>query len=64
MSSTDLHDTTAPWASVVGQAEAVRRLQAAVAAPVHAYLFVGPAGAGKMHAARVFAGELAEIRAA
>jgi len=46
------------WASVIGQAEAVRRLQAALAAPVHAYLFVGPAGAGKLEAAKVFAGEL------
>lgn len=47
-----------PWDSVVGQEEAVRRLQAAVAAPVHAYVFVGPAGAGKLQAAKVFAGEL------
>ena len=46
------------WGSVIGQAEAVRRLQAAVDAPVHAYLFVGPSGAGKRHAALVFAGEL------
>ena len=46
------------WDLVVGQTEAVRRLQAAVDAPVHAYLFVGPAGAGKMRAAEVFAGEL------
>ncbi len=46
------------WDSVIGQAEAVRRLQAAVDAPVHAYLFVGPAGAGKRLAALVFAGEL------
>lgn len=50
--------TTEPWDSVVGQAEAVRRLRAAVDAPVHAYLFVGPAGVGKMQAAKVFAGEL------
>ncbi|MEM9200181.1 MAG: hypothetical protein AAGC53_00900 [Actinomycetota bacterium] len=49
---------TEPWASIVGQADAVRRLQAAVGAPVHAYLFVGPSGAGKLHAAKVFAGEL------
>lgn len=50
--------TTEPWDSVVGHAEAVRRLRAAVDAPVHAYLFVGPAGVGKMQAAKVFAGEL------
>ena len=46
------------WDLVVGQDEAVRRLHAAVAAPVHAYLFVGPSGAGKMQAARTFAGDL------
>lgn len=47
-----------PWDSVIGQIDAVRRLQAAVEAPVHAYLFVGPSGSGKMQAAKVFAGEL------
>ncbi|MEM8709245.1 MAG: hypothetical protein AAGE98_22490 [Actinomycetota bacterium] len=46
------------WDLVIGQQEAVRRLEAAVAAPVHAYLFVGPGGAGKRRAATVFAGEL------
>ncbi|HCH79799.1 MAG TPA: DNA polymerase III subunit delta', partial [Acidimicrobiaceae bacterium] len=46
------------WDLVVGQQEAVRRLEAAVTAPVHAYLFVGPGGAGKRRAATVFAGEL------
>lgn len=46
------------WDSVIGQPEAVRRLQAAAESPVHAYMFVGPAGAGKRHAALVFAGEL------
>lgn len=46
------------WDSVVGQAEAVRRLRSAVESPVHAYLFVGPSGAGKRHAALVFAAEL------
>ena len=47
-----------PWAAVIGQAEAVRRLSAAAASPVHAYLLVGPRGAGKRAAAAVFAGEL------
>ena len=47
-----------PWSGVIGQLEAVRRLQAAVESPVHAYLFVGPAGTGKRTAAGVFAGEL------
>jgi len=46
------------WETVIGQPEAVRRLHAAVESPVHAYLFVGPAGAGKRLAALVFAGEL------
>ena len=46
------------WDRVIGQNEAVRRLQAAVEAPVHAYLFVGPSGSGKRRAAAVFAGEL------
>lgn len=46
------------WETVVGQADAVRRLRAAVSSPVHAYLFVGPSGVGKRHAALVFAGEL------
>ena len=45
------------WDLVVGQQEAVRRLEAAVTAPVHAYLFVGPA-APERRAATVFAGEL------
>ena len=49
---------TDPWAAVVGQDEAVRRLRAAVESPVHAYLFVGPRGTGKRTAAAVFAGEL------
>lgn len=41
---------------VVGQDAAVAQLRAAAAAPVHAYLFVGPAGVGKRTAARAFAG--------
>ena len=46
------------WADVVGQDEAVAQLRGAVAAPVHAYLFVGPAGSGRRAAARAFAAEL------
>lgn len=46
------------WADVVGQARAVGDLQAAVPAPSHAYLFVGPAGSGRMAAARAFAAAL------
>lgn len=43
------------WGSVVGQHDAVERLERAVADPVHAYLFVGPAGSTKLEAARAFA---------
>lgn len=50
--------TVDPWATVVGQPEAVRRLAAAATGPVHAYLFVGPTGAGKRQAAGVFGGEI------
>ena len=50
--------TNDPWESLIGQAEAARRLRAAVSSPVHAYLFVGPAGVGKRLAAQIFAGEL------
>lgn len=46
------------WDLVVGQDDAVARLRAAVEQPVHAYLFVGPEGAGKRAALRAFAGEL------
>jgi DNA polymerase III subunit delta' len=47
-----------PWAAVVGQPDAVRRLVQAVTSPVHAYLFVGPTGVGKRRAAGVFGGEI------
>lgn len=43
---------------VVGQPDAVAQLAAASTAPVHAYLFVGPAGSGKRAAARAFAAAL------
>lgn len=46
------------WRDVVGQPDAVARLVASVASPVHAYLLVGPEGAGKRAAARAFAGDL------
>ena len=46
------------WAGVIGQPDAVTRLTAAVVNPVHAYLFVGPAGSGKRAAVRAFAAEL------
>jgi DNA polymerase-3 subunit delta' len=43
------------WAAVVGQPDAIRRLQSSAANPVHAYLFVGPPGSTKNEAARAFA---------
>ena len=49
-------DVDDPWASVVGQPEAVATLRAWSVDPVHAYLFVGPSGTGKRQASRVFAG--------
>ncbi|MDG2025830.1 MAG: hypothetical protein P8J50_01850 [Acidimicrobiales bacterium] len=55
---TDTNIISDPWAAVIGQPDAVRRLQAAAAMPVHAYLFVGPRGAGKRQAAGVFGGEI------
>lgn len=45
-----------PWSAVPGQPAAVARLQAAVANPVHTYLFVGPEGTGKRAALRTFGG--------
>lgn len=47
--------TASVWDDVVGQPGAVAALHASVAAPVHAYLFVGPAGSTKHDAARAFA---------
>ncbi len=46
---------TALFVDVVGQAEPVERLQTLAKKPPHAYLFVGPAGTGKMSAALSFA---------
>lgn len=43
------------WGGVVGQPRAVDQLTRAAAAPVHAYLFVGPPGSTKDEAARAFA---------
>ncbi len=45
-------------AALVGQEAAVRALRAAAVKPVHAYLFVGPTGSGKLAAAREFAAML------
>lgn len=49
------------WDDVLGQDRAVAQLQASVAAPVHAYLFVGPSGSGRRAAARAFAADLLAV---
>ena len=46
------------WADVVGQPAAMAEVRAAVRAPVHAYLLVGPRGSGKRALARAFAAAL------
>ena len=46
------------WGDVVGQPTAVAELRSSVAAPVHAYLLVGPRGSGKRALARAFAAAL------
>lgn len=46
------------WAEVPGQEEAIRQLEAAARSPVHAYLLLGPPGAGKRALARGFAARL------
>jgi DNA polymerase-3 subunit delta' len=46
------------WDRVEGQPGVVAQLQAATAAPVHAYLLVGPPGAGARAAAEAFAAAL------
>jgi DNA polymerase-3 subunit delta' len=46
---------TSVWADVVGQSDAIASLTRAAGDPLHAYLFVGPAGSTKKEAARAFA---------
>jgi len=53
-----------PWREVVGQPAATRQLAAAAQSPVHAYLLVGPAGAGKRALARAFAASVLSSGAA
>ncbi|MDP8975851.1 MAG: hypothetical protein M3N28_05705 [Actinomycetota bacterium] len=47
-----------PFAAVVGQERAVSQLRAAIRAPVHAYLLVGPGGTGHRELAASFAAGL------
>lgn len=49
---------TSVFDDIVGQEAAVAHLRAAVAAPVHAYLLVGPPGSGKRTAAMALAAAL------
>ena len=46
------------WGLIYGQTEAVDFLKKAVDSPVHAYLFVGPEGAGREEIARAFSGSI------
>jgi len=46
------------YSEIVGQESALARLRASARTPVHAYLIVGPAGTGKLAAARSFAASL------
>ena len=46
------------WDDVIGQSTAVDLLRASVSSPVHAYMFVGPEGSGRLEAALAFAGEV------
>ena len=49
---------TTVWDKVIGQDTALSRLRLLAERPTHAYLFVGPEGAGKETAARAFAARL------
>lgn len=44
--------------TVIGQERAVRLLRSSVARPLHAYLFLGPPGSGRLQAATAFAAAL------
>ena len=46
------------WGEIIGQDAAIAQLRSSTLAPVHAYLFAGPPGVGKLSAARAFAAAL------
>ncbi len=48
----------AAWPPLVEESGLTRQLEAFLASPLHAYLFLGPDGIGKHEVARVFAAEL------
>ncbi|HUY86573.1 MAG TPA: hypothetical protein VMU77_05625 [Acidimicrobiales bacterium] len=52
------NDSRGVWSDVPAQPGAVEQLVGSIGRPVHAYLFVGPAGVGKEEAARAFASAL------
>ena len=60
----DVTDQGPEWPPLVGGEEPLRRLEAALAAPVHAYLLTGTPGGDKRAVARVFAAELLAAGAA
>lgn len=49
------------FGGVMGQDEALARLEGAVSTPVHAYMFLGPNGSGRLLAAQGFAGLLLAV---
>ncbi len=51
----DAGDLPDPWADLIGQGEAAKRLELAAASPVHAYLLLGQPGSGTVAAAFGFA---------
>ncbi len=50
--------TAQTWSEVIGQPDAVAQLRATAAAPVHAYMLLGPHGSGRWAAAKAFAAEV------
>jgi len=58
------HAARPEWPPLVGGEEPLRQLEAALAAPLHAYLFTGTPGGDKRAVARTFAAELLAAAAA
>ena len=63
MARVDARSPEDPFADLESHPQALDELRAALRQPVHAYLFVGPPGAGKRQAALAFSGELLAERA-
>ena len=60
----DPHGSGPDWPPLIGGGAGLRQLEAALAAPVHAYLLVGTVAGDKRTVARTFAGELLAAAAA